>query len=272
MSKGGYNPPDWSAVPKSSYAFEVVKDGVVQQTLDLSSKAHFVLGRHSSTADLVIEHPSVSRQHAVLQHRDSGEVYLMDLGSTHGTFLNKKKLEPQMYVPLRIGSTVKLGASSRALVLMGDAEPHFDPTAADAQPAQGDVAASRAAARAEKVAKRTGKSLVKAEDLHSEGAGWGFMADAYELKEADDDPLEELSFEVLYEQAKAKGLNMTVRQTRLVEQLEKRVEKLDNLSTENDKISAKEIDGLSEGQRGQMTRNEGRIKELQEQASAVTAL
>eukprot|EP00326_Haptolina_ericina_P041692 CAMPEP_0181238832 /NCGR_PEP_ID=MMETSP1096-20121128/39575_1 /TAXON_ID=156174 ORGANISM="Chrysochromulina ericina, Strain CCMP281" /NCGR_SAMPLE_ID=MMETSP1096 /ASSEMBLY_ACC=CAM_ASM_000453 /LENGTH=53 /DNA_ID=CAMNT_0023334417 /DNA_START=21 /DNA_END=179 /DNA_ORIENTATION=+ len=53
---------------------------------------------------------------------------------------------------------------------------------------------------------------------------------------------------------------MTARQSRLVEQLEKRVEKLDNLSSENDKISAKEIEGLSEGQRAQMTRNEDRIK------------
>ena len=54
----------------------------------------------------------------------AGEVYLMDLGSTHGTFMNKKRLEPQAYVPLRIGSTVKLGLSSRQLCLMvrrGDA-------------------------------------------------------------------------------------------------------------------------------------------------------
>lgn len=56
--------------------------------------------------------------------------------------------------------------------------------------------------------------------LHPQGAGWGFGADAYEVKEADD-PLEELSFEALYSQAKEKGLNMTSKQSRLVEQLEK---------------------------------------------------
>ena len=52
-----------------------------------------------------------------------GEVFVMDLGSTHGTFMNKKRLEPHMYVPLRIGSTVKLGLSSRSLCLMGSEDP-----------------------------------------------------------------------------------------------------------------------------------------------------
>ena len=251
-------------MPRSSFSFEVIKDGVVQGTVDLSSRAHFILGRLPGAADIVLEHPSVSRQHAVVQHRDNGEIYLMDLGSTHGTFMNKKRLDPQAYVPLRIGSSIKLGLSSRSLCLMGSEDPPA-PTA-EAQPAM-EVQQQRAQARAEKISKRTGKSMVRAEDLHAAGgAGWGFSADAYELKEAEeDDPLESLSFEVLTEQAKAKGFNMTARQSRLVEQLEKRVEKLDNLSSENDKISAKEIEGLSEGQRAQMTRNEDRIKELQEQ-------
>ena len=41
------------------------------------------------------------------------------------------------------------------------------------------------------------------------------------------------------------------------------------MSTENDKIAAKEIEGLSEGQRGQMERNEKRIQELQEQVTSL---
>ncbi|KAL3895840.1 MAG: hypothetical protein SGPRY_013416, partial [Prymnesium sp.] len=252
-----YQPPEWSASPSSRYTLEVLKDGSLQQTHELSSRPFYILGRHASTAHLLIEHASVSRAHAVVQHRASGEVYLIDLGSTHGTFLNKKRLEPHMYTPLRLGSVIKLGGSSRSLVLMGEKEPFFDPSAAGAVPA--GAGRENAADRAQKIAKRTGKSL---------GAGWGFGADAYEVKEADD-PLEELSFEALYSQAKEKGLNMTSKQSRLVEQLEKRVEKLDNLASENDRISAKELEGLSEGQRRQLERNESRIKELQEQVASL---
>ena len=40
-------------------------------------------------------------------------------------------------------------------------------------------------------------------------------------------------------QAKAQGLSMTVRQTRLVEQLERRSEKLANLGVETERISSK---------------------------------
>ena len=51
----------------------------------------------------------------VLQHRDSGEVYLYDLDSTHGSFVNKRRVEPRQYVQLPPGSVIKLGQSSRLL-------------------------------------------------------------------------------------------------------------------------------------------------------------
>ena len=228
---GSYQPPVWSAAPKSSFSFEVVKDGVPLEALDLSQRPHYVLGRHSSTADLVLAHPSVSRQHAVIQHRDTGEIYVMDLGSTHGTFMNKKRLEPHAYVPLRIGATVKLGQSTRSLVLMGEADPPPPGLHAEAPPSGGVVSsAERTAERQQKLAARTGKSLVRAEDIHSRGgggAGWGFDDEAQEDRAADaeEEALEELGFEALYEQAKAKGLNMTAKQQRLSEQLERRVAK-----------------------------------------------
>ena len=44
--------------------------------------------------------------------------YLMDLGSTNGTYLNSQKLEPQRYVELFERDVLKFGYSSRDFVLL----------------------------------------------------------------------------------------------------------------------------------------------------------
>ena len=89
-----YVPPPWSAVPGVPYSLEVVREGAVIESIDISTKAHYVVGRDPSSADIVLPHPSVSRQHAIIQHRDTGEVYLFDNGSTHGSKLNRKPVPP----------------------------------------------------------------------------------------------------------------------------------------------------------------------------------
>ena len=43
--------------------------------------------------------------------------YVFDLGSTHGTWLNKDKIRPRVYYRLRIGQMVRFGGSSRQFVL-----------------------------------------------------------------------------------------------------------------------------------------------------------
>jgi hypothetical protein len=53
------------------------------------------------------ERQSISRQHAVFQFRQNGECYLYDLGSTHGTLLNKRPLKPKAYVRLRNGKSTQ---------------------------------------------------------------------------------------------------------------------------------------------------------------------
>lgn len=81
--------PVWATMhttpPPVPYWFETTKDGVVGGTVDIGAKAVCTIGR-SSSCDVVLEHPSVSRQHAVLLHTCQGHV-LFDLGSIHGTSL-----------------------------------------------------------------------------------------------------------------------------------------------------------------------------------------
>jgi smad nuclear-interacting protein 1 len=46
--------------------------------------------------------------------------YIMDLGSTHRTFLNKKELEDSRYYELRERDSISFGGSSREYLLLHD--------------------------------------------------------------------------------------------------------------------------------------------------------
>lgn len=50
----------------------------------------------------------VSRRHARLSHRQK-EIYLEDLGSLNGTYVNGERLPPHQRIPVRPGDMVRLG-------------------------------------------------------------------------------------------------------------------------------------------------------------------
>ncbi len=64
-----YADPPWSGLPPPGFSLEVVKGGAVVQTLPLQGRSRFVMGRLPS-CQLRLEHPSLSRQHALIQYRD----------------------------------------------------------------------------------------------------------------------------------------------------------------------------------------------------------
>uniref|UniRef100_A0A0E0HHQ5 FHA domain-containing protein n=1 Tax=Oryza nivara TaxID=4536 RepID=A0A0E0HHQ5_ORYNI len=88
----------------------------------------YLFGRERKVADIPIDHPSCSKQHAVLQYRlvekeqpdgmMSKQVrpYLMDLGSTNGTFINENRIEPSRYYELFEKDTIKFG-NSRYMII-----------------------------------------------------------------------------------------------------------------------------------------------------------
>ena len=83
------------------YSLEVMKAGQIIETRAVADKAFFTFGR-SPGCDFLLEHPSASRLHAVLQYRSSdGCAFLYDAGSAHGTFVNKKQLKPKAHMALR---------------------------------------------------------------------------------------------------------------------------------------------------------------------------
>jgi hypothetical protein len=65
---------------------------------------------------------SLSRLHAVIQYRGDGDAFLYDGGSTHGTFLNKRRLKARVHAPLRVGDTFHLAESTRTYFFQGPSE------------------------------------------------------------------------------------------------------------------------------------------------------
>ena len=107
-------PPPWATDPTHTGAsLQVEKADQVLETLPVGEHAMYTFGR-SLTCDFQLEHPSASRMHAALCHHRNGGLYLIDLKSSHHTFVDAKPLRPYEACLLRDGSTVVFGASSRA--------------------------------------------------------------------------------------------------------------------------------------------------------------
>lgn len=121
-----YSEPPWAGMTSVPYSFELLKNGAIQDSIPLAKQSYFVVGR-LPVCDVSLEHPSISRYHAVVQYRGQGEegagvgeelgFYVYDLGSTHGTFVNKNKIPPKTYIRLRVGHVVKFGGSTRLFIL-----------------------------------------------------------------------------------------------------------------------------------------------------------
>ena len=118
--------------------------------LYIHRQSAYLLGRDRKVADIPLDHPSCSKQHSVLQYRlvpvtrQDGttakrvQLYVMDLNSANGTFVNNKKIESQKYIQLleKVSEVVipeimvmtrfsfqdvlKFGFSSREYVLLHD--------------------------------------------------------------------------------------------------------------------------------------------------------
>lgn len=66
-----WQPPDWTIEPRPGvYYLEVLKDGEVLDQIYLDKRRH-IFGRQFHTCDFVLDHQSVSRQHAaVVPHKN----------------------------------------------------------------------------------------------------------------------------------------------------------------------------------------------------------
>ncbi|KAG9143412.1 hypothetical protein Leryth_017792 [Lithospermum erythrorhizon] len=99
-----FTEPREARKPCKRWRLYVLKgDDFVKEPLRIHHQSCYLFGRERRVADIPTDHPSCSKQHAVLQYRQlesdqAVQPYLMDLGSTNCTYINCKRMEPQSEV------------------------------------------------------------------------------------------------------------------------------------------------------------------------------
>ncbi|XP_023290824.1 uncharacterized protein LOC105698423 [Orussus abietinus] len=125
-----YAEPQDARKPKRRWRLYPFKGEKALPTLYVHRQSAYLMGRDRKVADIPLDHPSCSKQHAALQfrlvpfQRDGGgegrrvRPYLIDLESANGTFVNNVKLEPRRYHELLERDVIRFGFSSREYVLL----------------------------------------------------------------------------------------------------------------------------------------------------------
>ncbi len=112
---------------RETFKLFVFKDSSVVETIDLSARSYFRLGRDDKLNHIPLLHESISSQHAVLQYRQRDRqcrLYLMDLDSANGTRINGEVVvvEGRRFYEILDGDVVKFGGSTRDYVFMKNKE------------------------------------------------------------------------------------------------------------------------------------------------------
>jgi smad nuclear-interacting protein 1 len=127
-----YNEPPEARKPPSSQQWRlyVFKGSEIVDTLEISTRSCWLFGRERLVVDYPLDHPSCSKQHAVIQFRHIQKVggfgdrigavkpYVLDLESANGTKINGETMEASRYIELMDKDIIQFGHSSREYVMM----------------------------------------------------------------------------------------------------------------------------------------------------------
>lgn len=127
-----YNEPPAARLPPASapWRLYIFKGDSLLEILPLHTRSCWLFGRERLVVDCPIDHPSCSKQHAVIQFRfvevrnehgdKAGKVkpYIIDLESANGTKVNGDKIPERRYVELKNEDMVTFGESTRDYVLV----------------------------------------------------------------------------------------------------------------------------------------------------------
>ncbi|KAI8891446.1 SMAD/FHA domain-containing protein [Backusella circina FSU 941] len=125
-----YNEPPEAAKPKQKWRLYVFKGDEQIDLLHIHRQSSYLIGRDRLIVDIPVDHPSCSKQHAVIQYRTVSQQdgngktvkvvkpFLIDLEATNGTFLNGEEVPSTRFVELKVKDVLKFGESTREYVLL----------------------------------------------------------------------------------------------------------------------------------------------------------
>ena len=108
------------AKAKEQEACLIIIRGTPQGHRYFLTQAEMTLGR-DATADITVSDQSISRKHAKVTKQDD-KIFITDLGSSNGSFINDKKIEPGKAMPLVKEDMIKLGNSIFKFLPAGELE------------------------------------------------------------------------------------------------------------------------------------------------------
>jgi len=127
-----YHEPPEARKPLLGWRLYVFKGKEQVDLLHIHRQSAYLIGRDKTVVDIPLDHPSCSKQHAVIQHRsipekdEFGNVkakikpFIIDLESTNGTHVNDEEIPTSRYFELRASDVIKFGDSPREYVLLHD--------------------------------------------------------------------------------------------------------------------------------------------------------
>jgi len=127
-----YNEPPEARKPVLGWRLYVFKGAEQVELLHIHRQSAYLIGRDRTVADISVDHPSCSKQHAVIQYRHVQEKdefgsskgvvkpFIIDLESTNGTHVNDEAIPVSRYYELKPSDVIKFGQSTREYVLLHD--------------------------------------------------------------------------------------------------------------------------------------------------------
>ena len=109
--------PQWATNFQGTSKLEVRKNGEIVGEIQLEGRNQVSFGRKEDN-DVALDHSSISRHHALMFFREN-DIFIMDLGSTHGTSIADSFLNAKEHIKLDIGDSIVFGKSSRSYLVTG---------------------------------------------------------------------------------------------------------------------------------------------------------
>lgn len=113
-----YSFPEWGCPTAKDGFLEVLKTGKIIEVIPIPKGSMSISFGRLHENDVVLDHESISRYHAVLQFGPRNSAFIFDLKSTHGSFMNKEYLPSNQYTKISSGNDIlSFGGSSRKYIL-----------------------------------------------------------------------------------------------------------------------------------------------------------